>query len=91
MQAIAEFRESGRKFQDTVEERYDTSIDAIVDSLKSVRKKRGYTQQDIADATGMKSPNITRIETHKTRPSVEILMRYAAALGYDIEISLRPR
>lgn len=60
----------------------------IVDQLVAERKRLGYTQQDIADLTGMKAPNVTRIESCKYTPSLEVLMRYAKALGKKIEFEL---
>ena len=39
--------------------------DDIVDQLVAYRKKLKLTQQDIADATGMKRANIARIELKK--------------------------
>ena len=63
----------------------------IVSQLKSIRKERGLTQQDIADATGMKTPNVTRIEAMKHEASLEGLVRIANALGYDLRLELKKK
>lgn len=60
----------------------------IVKSLIAERKRQGLTQQEIADITGMKAPNITRIESCKFTPTLEVLMRYAKALGKEIHFAL---
>lgn len=90
LEELQNFRESGRRFQEDIEAGCEEKVDSVVTTLRRKRQERGLSQQDIADATGMKAPNITRIETHRARPSLEILMRYAAALGYDVDVKLVP-
>ena len=60
----------------------------IVKSLIAERKRQGLTQKEIADITGMKAPNVTRIESCKFIPTLEVLMRYAKALGKEIHFAL---
>lgn len=90
LEELHNFKEGSRKFQEEIGAGCEEKINDIVQTLRSKRMERGISQQDIADATGMKAPNITRIETHRARPSLEILMRYAAALGYDVNVKLVP-
>lgn len=40
------------------------------------------------DITGMKAPNVTRIESCKFTPTLEVLMRYVKALGKEICFTL---
>ena len=61
---------------------------AIVDELIAERKRQGLTQQDIADRTGMKAPNITRIESCRFTPTLEVLERYARAVGKQLKFDL---
>ena len=61
---------------------------SIVDELIAERKRQGLTQQDIADRTGMKAPNITRIESCKFTPTLEVLERYAMAVGKQLKFDL---
>ena len=60
----------------------------IVDELIAERKRQGLTQQDIADRTGMKAPNVTRIESCKFTPTLDVLERYAMAVGKKIRFEL---
>lgn len=60
----------------------------IVDELIAERKRLGLTQQDIADRTGMKAPNITRIESCKFIPTLDVLERYAMAVGKKLSFEL---
>lgn len=60
----------------------------IVTALIAERKRQGLTQQDIADRTGMKAPNVTRIESCKRIPTLDVLERYAGAVGKKLSFSL---
>ena len=60
----------------------------IVDELIAERKRQGLTQQDIADRTGMKAPNVTRIESCKYTPTLDVLERYAMAVGKKLQFEL---
>lgn len=60
----------------------------IVGELVAERKSQKLTQQNIADATGMKTANVTRFEGCKFTPSLEGLIRYAKALGKELRIEL---
>ena len=75
----------------TIESRTDSVCTALIDQLIDVRKKKHLTQQDIADATGMKRGNIARIESKKYVPTLEVLMRYADCMGYTISINLEKK
>lgn len=62
--------------------------DGIVQALIVERKRQGFTQQRIADDTGMQTSNVTRFESCKYTPTLDILTRYADALGKKLRIEL---
>ena len=62
--------------------------DDIVDQLVEYRKKLKLTQQDIADATGMKRANIARIELKKNEAALDSLVRYARSMELDLSVEL---
>ena len=62
--------------------------EGIVSELIAERKRLGLTQQDIADKTGMKAPNVTRVEACRYTPTLDVLERYAAALGKHVKLEL---
>ena len=62
--------------------------DDIVDKLIVYRKKLKLTQQDIADATGIKRANIARLELKKNEASLDSLVRYAKSMELDLSIEL---
>lgn len=65
--------------------------DDIVDKLLIYRKRMQMTQQDVADATGIKRANIARIESKKHAASFESLLKYAECLNLDISIEVKER
>ena len=62
--------------------------DDIVDQLIAYRKQLKLTQQDIADATGIKRANIARIELKKNEASLDSLVRYARSMKLDLSVEL---
>ncbi len=71
------------------EKRAQRLTDKVVDELCSIRRQRGLTQQDIADATGIKRANIARIEGKHHAPSIDSLMRYSECLGLKLSLDLQ--
>ena len=65
--------------------------DSLVDTMVSYRKQMNMTQQDVADATGIKRANIARIEGKKYLVSLESLLRYAECLNLDVCVELKER
>ena len=62
--------------------------DDVVDQLVAYRKQLKLTQQDIADATGMKRANIARIELKKNEATLDSLVRYARSMNLDLSVEL---
>ena len=62
--------------------------DEIVARLIAYRKHMKLTQQDIADATGIKRANIARLELKKNEASLDSLVRYAKSMELDLLIEL---
>ncbi|TYG33358.1 helix-turn-helix transcriptional regulator [Lonepinella koalarum] len=56
----------------------------LLATLRNHREQLHLTQQDIADKTGIKAQNISRLEHGLSRPSLETITRYAQALGGSI-------
>lgn len=65
----------------------------LLNTLLEARKQAGMTQQDVANAMGVKRPLIARLEsaTPKHSPSVHTLNKYAEAVGCKLEIKLVPK
>ena len=79
------------EFQTLVEMQKERVKNDILESYIAIRKKRGITQQQIADYTGMQSTNAVRIESGRYLPTLEVLIKLAAALDMDLEVKLVER
>lgn len=60
----------------------------MIRQLVEERQRQGLTQQDVADITGILSPNLARLEGGKRVPTLVVLQKYASALGKHIELKL---
>lgn len=63
-----------------------TSINSniIKKALKEARTEMGYTQQAIADETGLSRQMISKIESDNGNPTLTSLIRYCNAINFDI-------
>lgn len=62
--------------------------DDIVDQLIEVRKSKGMSQQDVADASGLPRANISRIERKLYTPTIAVLSKYALGMGKKIRLEI---
>lgn len=83
-----EYVSNESKQKQEVEQDTKAFADYIVEVLITERKRQGLTQQQIAEITGMKAPNITRIESRKFTPTLDVLVRYAKAVGKELHFEL---
>lgn len=54
--------------------------------LKQLREDRGYTQQDIKEATGFAIPSISNIENKKQTPNIETVVKYLEVIGLELKV-----
>lgn len=55
------------------------------------RKEQNMTQERLAKQSGISRPNITRFESGHYNPSLEMLVRIAAAMDMEVEVHLVPK
>lgn len=60
-------------------------IDALA-RLHSERIKQGLSQRELAERIGMKQPQLAKIESLDSIPSLATLNRYAAGLGLKLKL-----
>ena len=60
------------------------SIDMMVDTILSGRKKKNMTQKDLADRTGIHRVMIGRIENRDYIPSIEQLQKIGEVLDFEV-------
>ena len=56
----------------------------IAQTIKSARKLKGFTQQELGELIGRTSESLSNIERAKSIPSVETLIALAAALELPV-------
>ena len=78
-------------FEVLVERQKERVKNQILTSYIKLRKEKGITQQEIADRTGIKRTNVARIESGRKAPTIEVLVKLAAALDMELEIRLVER
>ena len=65
----------------------DTRSEVIAQYV-NCRKSRKMTQDELARRTGISRPNISRFESGKYNPSLEMMVRIAAALDMKVNVKL---
>ncbi|MCI8892670.1 MAG: helix-turn-helix transcriptional regulator [Eubacterium sp.] len=67
------------------EEKLQPRLD-VISQIRQVRKEQKMTQEALAQRAGTKKSNISRLESGKYNPSLDLLIRVAACLGKRIHI-----
>lgn len=60
----------------------------IADTYRACRKERGISQTTLSGLTGISQPNITRFESGRYNPTLDMMVRVAAAMGKKLTITL---
>ena len=61
---------------------------SVIDQYVQCRKLQGMTHAELAKRAGIPRSNITRFESGNYNPSLEQLVRIAAALGMMLQVQL---
>lgn len=51
--------------------------------IKSIRKSKGWTQEDLGELVGLTRTSITNVELGRQRIQIHVLYKFAVALGCD--------
>jgi transcriptional regulator with XRE-family HTH domain len=57
----------------------------LAENLKRLRETRAWSQQQLADASGVPRPTIANLEGGDGNPTLNVMMRIAGALGSTLE------
>lgn len=55
-----------------------------MENLAEIRKAKGWSQQELADKSGVSQTYISELEANKKQPTVPIAQNLASALGVSI-------
>lgn len=58
----------------------------LIDQIIELRKRNGWTQKELAKASGLTQSVIARIESKKTVPTLTTLQRVVTALGAELTL-----
>ncbi|KMJ46483.1 helix-turn-helix transcriptional regulator [Xenorhabdus khoisanae] len=61
----------------------------LINTLLSMRKEAGLTQQQVAERMGTKESNISRLEKGKSNPTLNTLLSYAKACGFQLNFGYK--
>lgn len=59
----------------------------LIGKMIEAREKKGLSQRDLAKLCGVKQPAIARLESMKTSPQIDTLLKILAPLGYTLSIT----
>lgn len=74
--------------QIVIETEQKNTRQSVIGQYVRCRKLQGMTQAELAKRTGIPRTNITRFESGNYNPSLEMLVRIAAALGMTLQVQL---
>ena len=73
----------------TPEERRKIDFEVeLIGKMIEAREKKGYSQRELAELSGVKQPAIARMESLKSTPQIDTLLKILAPLGYTLSITL---
>ena len=72
----------------TPEERRKIDFEVeMIGKMIEAREKKGYSQRELAELSGVKQPAIARMESLKSTPQIDTLLKILAPLGYTLSIT----
>ena len=60
---------------------------SLIGKMIEAREKKGLSQRDLAKLSGVKQPAIARLESMKSTPQIDTLLKILAPLGYTLSIT----
>lgn len=57
----------------------------IITNLKEIRAKAGLTQQELAEAVGVRRETILHLENNRYNPSLEMALKIARVFDLSVE------
>lgn len=78
-----------RRYQDgTVPQSVGQVRRNVASQIREARKSLNITQEDLAKLSGTQKSNISRMESGRYNPSLDLMVKVAGSLGRKVSISL---
>lgn len=58
----------------------------LIGKMIEARERKGLSQRDLAEISGIKQPAIARLESMKSTPQIDTLLRLLVPLGLTLQI-----
>jgi len=72
----------------TEEERQKIQFEVmLIGKMIEAREQRGLSQRDLAKLSGVKQPAIARMESMKSTPQIDTILKVLVPLGYTLTIT----
>ena len=83
VRTLKEYKEDRLSLSEREQINFETSV---MSRAIEARKKKGLTQQELADMLGMKQPAIARFENFDTVPQIDTIFNVLCPLGYTLKV-----
>jgi DNA-binding XRE family transcriptional regulator len=68
---------------------YELRMELLARMIKSTRKERGLTQEELGQIVGINKSQISKLENHTNSATLETIFKIFKALKADIEFNVR--
>ena len=87
MKKLKTWDEVRKDFHFTREEEEEIRLEKeLIEATIAIRKKLGLTQTELGKKSGIKQPNIAKIENFSRSPQVDTLLKLLVAMGYTLRV-----
>lgn len=83
-EVLEEIKNSGEKEKESIE--VASELARIIGDLAEARVKRGFTQRELADVSGIKQAAIARMESLQAIPRLDTMVKLARFLDVKINV-----
>ena len=83
---FSDYMEDKTRVSDAEREKINFEVE-LIGKMIEAREKKGLSQRELAELSGVKQPAIARLENMKATPQIDTLFKILAPLGYTLSIT----
>lgn len=83
---FSDYMEDKTRVSDAEREKINFEVE-LIGKMIEARGKKGLSQRELAELSGVKQPAIARLESMKATPQIDTLFKILAPLGYTLSIT----